>query len=443
MKTTTQHGILTLTLLLSGASAASAQGIQPLLGAWHGTSAEVRGARILIERNFATIDQNRVPLRYVSPGVLMLGPAGDQERVQYRLQGGQLRLSYLGETSAWQRASAGALPPLPVESSEEGGAAEDRPLRVRGATGTGPEPGRSLPGNPLGGNPLGGGTAAGADPYLGSFSGQGVRLQLRRQGAGYLGSLGFRGQEYPVQAQRRGALLEGRFRAGAQEYPFSVQVQDAQLRLQTGGREYLLAAAPTSRTRNPLAQGRPSEEVVAVEERSLERGSELPPGSKAYVNKTAGLACHLPAGWSVVQESREGLGLNPGYRRGERMLCSVGLVASKAEAGARQKPIADLLEAELADFQRSLAANGVQVDLRAKQLSRFRVQGSEAAAIVAPARTSAGLSGSVWLALRIDGDTALACSAVYMQGAEAQLGGKVRAVFASLRRADQTQGLPR
>lgn len=106
-----------------------------------------------------------------------------------------------------------------------------------------------------GGNPLAGGAAQGAaDPFVGSFTGNGISLQLQPAQGGYAGSLTFQGQSFPVEATARGGQLQGAFSAGGQQYAFQAAMQGANMTLVSDGNSYQLTregGAPAAA--NPLA----------------------------------------------------------------------------------------------------------------------------------------------------------------------------------------------
>jgi hypothetical protein len=178
---------------------------------------------------------------------------------------------------------------------------------------------------------------------------------------------------------------------------------------------------------------RPAEEEDDV--RDIPERDIPAPGTKPFVNAPSGVACQLPEKWSVIHQGPDGVAFNPGYARGQTLNVSVSLHAIHAPAEQGEPAIDQLLMAELDSFRDSLAGNGVIAEAPRGRAQLFRVQGKPAASIVLPARTRAGQQGQVWLALRRDGDTILACAAVYLNGEERKFGPQVEAVFASLRPA--------
>jgi hypothetical protein len=335
---------------------------------------------------------------------------------------------------------------------------------VASAQDYGQRPAPSTQDNPSGGNPLGGQDdappPAPANPFLRKFSGPEVELEIRAQDErGYHGELRFRGKAYPLRAEVRGMQMRGVFRVGARDFAFGASLQGDILSLQSGGRSYQLKGAPQAGAGNPLGGGENplggggrggsrEEPIQRPIERPIERPAEeeddvrdiperdIPaPGTKPFVNAPSGVACQLPEKWSVIHQGPDGVAFNPGYARGQTLNVSVSLHAIHAPAEQGEPAIDQLLMAELDSFRDSLAGNGVIAEAPRGRAQLFRVQGKPAASIVLPARTRAGQQGQVWLALRRDGDTILACAAVYLNGEERKFGPQVEAVFASLRPA--------
>lgn len=106
--------VLLLSLFCFAAPAADTGGIdERLLGEWVGTGGDYEGVKATINRDSMVLADERVPLRFVSAGVLMAGPAGDEELLRYQLNGETLTVRSDGETSTWRRV-AGA-PKAPEE----------------------------------------------------------------------------------------------------------------------------------------------------------------------------------------------------------------------------------------------------------------------------------------------------------------------------------------
>ena len=83
---------------------------------------------------------------------------------------------------------------------------------------------------PLSAQSKGTATAApAADPYVGSFTGDGGSITVRKQGSTYSGTIIADGAEYPYTARKLGRSLVGTFQAQGQGYLFSAAVQGDQL----------------------------------------------------------------------------------------------------------------------------------------------------------------------------------------------------------------------
>lgn len=101
-------------LLVSLVVCAVAQADEGLLGTWIGASEDNQGERVVVERGAVTIEGERLPLRFVAPGVLEIGPPGDAERLRYRLAGDTLTTESPDERLTWRRAR----PPQPRPQPE-------------------------------------------------------------------------------------------------------------------------------------------------------------------------------------------------------------------------------------------------------------------------------------------------------------------------------------
>jgi hypothetical protein len=77
-------------------------------------------------------------------------------------------------------------------------------------------------------NPLAGPT--GPD-FQGVFEGDGLKIELARQGAAYVGSFHFEGNMFPATASTRGSQLNGSFRSGTYSFPFTASRQGYVLRV--------------------------------------------------------------------------------------------------------------------------------------------------------------------------------------------------------------------
>ena len=105
--------------------------------------------------------------------------------------------------------------------------------------------------NPVGSNPLAPtpanstGTAmqnplVRADPFIGVFEGDGLKLVLNKNGASYSGSLDFRGNSYPLTAVKKANGLVGSFKSGDKYFSFSAAIDSTKLTLVSDGAIYTL-----------------------------------------------------------------------------------------------------------------------------------------------------------------------------------------------------------
>ena len=111
----------------------------------------------------------------------------------------------------------------------------------------GPTPGGAQPsaaGKPGLGAKAGGGAEAGgargADPFAGTFAGDGLTLTLQRAGSSYTGSAISEGTTYRVLAQRAGQMLTGTYEGPGGSLPFQAMVQGDVMQLAAGGATYTL-----------------------------------------------------------------------------------------------------------------------------------------------------------------------------------------------------------
>ena len=111
--------------------------------------------------------------------------------------------------------------------------------------------------NPLGQKPAGGGGNPLAkkpdSPFAGTFSGQGVTLQLN---ADLSGTLTFEGKNYPVTGSAEGTTYNGKFTADGQQFDLQVVPDGKAMKLTTGGTSYALVQQPQDKPTNPLVLGK-------------------------------------------------------------------------------------------------------------------------------------------------------------------------------------------
>jgi len=148
------------------------------------------------------------------------------------------RLTVTG-SSAGLPAAPPASPPLPPAQPAAPPAPAGNPL---------------APSNPLAPtNPL----APIADPWLGAYEGDGLRITIAADAGGYAGELALGAQRFPFRATATPAgRLEGSFESGGAAFPFTADLNGDVLTLATGGASYVTrrvgAATPPA---NPLGGG--------------------------------------------------------------------------------------------------------------------------------------------------------------------------------------------
>ncbi len=107
--------------------------------------------------------------------------------------------------------------------------------------------------------------SATADPYVGTFSGNGGAISTRKQGASHTGTIMANGVEYPFTARKVGRALIGTFLAQGQGYMFLAAVQGDQLTFVANGQTTLLqrsSATAASRGREETGQDTQIERIL-------------------------------------------------------------------------------------------------------------------------------------------------------------------------------------
>jgi hypothetical protein len=84
------------------------------------------------------------------------------------------------------------------------------------------------------------GATARADPFAGSFAGDGITLTLARSGDLYTGSATSEGEQYRVRAQVSGSMLIGVYEGSGGQLPFQAVVQGEVMQLAAGGETHTL-----------------------------------------------------------------------------------------------------------------------------------------------------------------------------------------------------------
>jgi len=134
-------------------------------------------------------------------------------------------------------------------------------LMTRQAAGGGNNP-LAQPAKP---NPL---AQTSADPFVGSFAGDGLNIVIQGGNGNYSGQIQAGGQTYPLTAQASGGVMQGVFSGGGQQYQFAAKVEDGTLLFQTGGKTYQLqrtGGGGQAAAGNPLAgkSSNPDDPVIA------------------------------------------------------------------------------------------------------------------------------------------------------------------------------------
>ena len=88
------------------------------------------------------------------------------------------------------------------------------------------------------------------DPFVGTFQGDGVTLEMAASGADYTGTLAFQGRTFPAAMKASGTIASGHFEVNGQEFAFTLTQDGTGFRLASAGSEYRVArkatAAPTA-----------------------------------------------------------------------------------------------------------------------------------------------------------------------------------------------------
>src|SRR5450756_2584491 len=92
------------------------------------------------------------------------------------------------------------------------------------------------------------------DPFVGTFQGDGVTLEMAASGAGYAGTLSFQGRQFPAAMKAAAQLASGSFEVSGQSYAFTLTQDGGGFKLASAGTEYRLARkAPAAPAAQPAA----------------------------------------------------------------------------------------------------------------------------------------------------------------------------------------------
>lgn len=201
MNTNLSHAVLPFLLTAVTASAAYAQGDERLHGTWKCVEGSEQGDTVTLAERTATIAGHQIPLSVPQRGVMLLGPAGQQERLDYQFRGDQLVVDDGLEKTVWSKQSPGPNPP-------------DRPT----------------------------------DPFGRTFRGEGIQLELERTPLGsYAGTLTFGQDKFPVRAKAKDNTLTGSFRSGDRDFGFEASLEGDRLTLTSDGEKFVLTGEPIAK----------------------------------------------------------------------------------------------------------------------------------------------------------------------------------------------------
>ena len=122
--------------LVAVALCATAFADEGLIGSWVGASGDNEGERVVVERGAVTIEGERLPLRFVGPGLLEIGPPGDTAQLRYRLVGDTLTTEGEDGRLTWKRERPAPQPqpqpqPKPPPEGRPPAAAPSGPLVMK------------------------------------------------------------------------------------------------------------------------------------------------------------------------------------------------------------------------------------------------------------------------------------------------------------------------
>src|ERR1017187_1605440 len=111
-------------------------------------------------------------------------------------------------------------------------------------------------------NPL----ARKADPFVGTFQGDGVTLEMAPSGGDYAGKLSFQGQTFPAAMKASGAIASGSFDFNGQSFAFTLTRDGDEFMLASAGTVYHLerkaSAAPAAQPASAAPAAAPAGSIV-------------------------------------------------------------------------------------------------------------------------------------------------------------------------------------
>lgn len=204
---------------------------------WEGFSGQVPGSQMVNTFDLPIAGTQAIAIDFVGPGMLGSIYFFVENAILYTL-------GYIAEDAAAQAvqevfgamASSFTLMPAGDGHGPDGVPGGDpfAPTAPGGAAGPGQNP--LAPAAPDASPP-----APTDDPFIGTFSGDGVSLTLRGSPGQYEGELSYGGQTFPVLAYASGDQLIGSFLTDGAEFDFIAVLSGATLDFETGGARFLLS----------------------------------------------------------------------------------------------------------------------------------------------------------------------------------------------------------
>ncbi len=370
-----------------------------VLGRWIGADEDNNGEEVVIEKEFITIAGDRLPLRWLRPGVLALRLDDEEMEFEYAVKGDELSVTSEGETSKYKRAGV-------------------------------PEK-KDKPSNPLGGSS--------ADPFARKFEGDGLRVDLTGSRAdGYRGTLILRGLEYPAEAKSAdGRNLSGRFQVQETWYDFTATLDGDSMSLSSGGKTYRLKGEKLAEKKlpNPLGEG-PDEaqNPLTVEgEITLQELDNVYDGEVEHFEHPRGwFSFEMPTGWSVFQQADTMMVLNPGLTAADTLDAIISLFWGRLEVADQNQPVGKVLEKHTPNLKQALAQQGIEIGDPEGPV--FLVQGKDVPGAVLEFRgkTAQGKGFKLWVASLVKREYWLSVTAVVLDGKEEKFLPKTKRVFLTL-----------
>lgn len=152
-----------------------------------------------------------------------------------------------------------------------------------------------------------------ADPFVGTFSGEGVTLTLSGEPGDYSGTLVFGGTRYPVTAS--GSRLTGSFSANGGNFPFSATVTGNSMTFETGGTRYSLTKQGTAPAK-PAPPDNPLQKRGNTTTAPGRTPKGYSGGDSTISDEQAGVSLTVPSGWKARKQQAGGYVLASDTHRG-------------------------------------------------------------------------------------------------------------------------------